>query len=658
MTTLCTLQNLTLTYPHKIIFNQATFSLSEGEKIGVLGLNGHGKTSLFKILAGHQNPDISVPPFQFDRNKDFSVFLVPQEMPMLKNISVADYFFEFYPQFKQVKQDLDKIAAMMGQNQSKKTDDVELGKLLEKQTMLLDKMHELGEDKIYSAYTSYLKYFGMENHQASIESLSGGELRKIALALGLSSPAQIILWDEPTNHLDFETIELFEGELQNSNKTFMIISHDRTLLNNTVDRIVHIQHGTIRSFKGTYAEYLTFLQEEEHRREKEIDKLSNYHRRETAWIRRGAKARRTKSKKRIQDYSNLTSTIQDLKSKSHKQASLAVKDSGRKTKILADFQNISLSFGDRILLKDVSFKIANGDKIAIIGKNGVGKSSLLSLIMGKIQPSTGIVKTAENLSIGFFSQKREDLPLEISPWQWIGEGIDYVISNTGEKRHVTTYLENFLFRTEEIKRPIKTLSGGEKNRLQLAKFMKNSQDIWIFDEPTNDLDLETIGVLEEELKNFPGTLVIVGHDRSFIENVTSKCWLIHDKKIEFFDGGFSQAEFYLEALSLENEASKLNISKTTPPPDSSSPEKQNLEGSKISFKDRQRYEEVQKNLNVLETYSSNLKKKIESFDYGSMDKQKTQELEKLQTDLAQVEKKVEVLFEEWAQLEEKVNGQK
>jgi len=639
MTTLCTLQNLTLTYPHKTIFQDVSFTLNEGEKIGVLGLNGHGKSSLFKILAGLIPADTSIPAFLFDKNKQFSIFLVPQELPIIKGVNLNDYFFEFYPEFKKRKIRLDSIEQRLTDQDSN------FDALIHEQTQIYDELAEMGEDKIYNQYLSYLKYFGLSNFDRNIFELSGGEQRKVALSLGLSAPHQIVLWDEPTNHLDLETIQIFEEELQNSNKTYMIISHDRSLLNNVVDRIVHIQHGKIKSFKGTYAEYLLFLQEEQKNRVKELDKLSNFQRRETAWIRRGVSARRTKSKKRIADYQTLNNTIQDLKARAHKQVSLSLKASGRKTKILIEGQDLELTFGKNTLFKHMDIKICKGDKISLIGRNGVGKSSLLKLLTGEMQVTSGLVKRAENLSVGFFSQKRESLDDNISPWQLIGEGIDFVISNTGEKRHVASYLENFLFSSDEIKRPIHTFSGGEKNRLQLAKFMRHAQDIWIFDEPTNDLDLETIGILEEELKNYQGALIIVGHDRTFIENVTDKCFLIDKGKLEIFEAGFVQAEMYMDALALEEKLKEMSPVTNSNSNNSAKP--------KMSNKERQRYQVVPSEIEQQEQEIEQIKDQLSKVDYTQSDANNFAQLEKLQAQLKLAESKLEVLFNEWCVLEEK-----
>lgn len=634
MTTLLTLQNLSLHYPHKVIFKDVTFTLNQGDKIGVLGLNGHGKSSLFKVIAGVVKPDTSVPPFIYDKNKDFTYFYVPQELSNLELWDVENYFYEFHPEMRDLKLKLNKINDQLG------TGEGDFDKLINQQTNIYEELTKLGEERVHSSFVSYLKYFGVENTDRNMASLSGGEQRKVALALGLSAPQELILWDEPTNHLDLETIEDFEDELQSSRKTYMIISHDRSLLNNVVDRIIHIQQGKLRSFSGTYEAYLQFLIDDQNRREKEMDKLSNIQRRETMWIRRGAKARRTKSKKRIEDYGNLNKAIQDLKSLAHKSVSLNLQSSGRKTKVLVAAEDLSLKFGDRTLFKDLNFSIAKGDKIALMGRNGVGKSSLLKILLGQLSATSGKVTRPDNLDVGYFSQKREALRDDDTPWKMIGEGIDFVISNTGDKRHVASYLEGFLFSSDEIKRPIHTFSGGEKNRLQLAQFMKHARDIWIFDEPTNDLDLETIGILEEELRNYPGALIIVGHDRSFINNVTDKCWVLHDGKLENFEAGFSQAEIFLEAIHLEEEMKKKNPQFEV---------KKEVSIEKLSNKERNRHKEVSAEMEKVEAEIVVIKKELAGMDYA--DRGNAKKIQDAQSKLDKAEAKYEKLFEEWSDLE-------
>jgi ABC transport system ATP-binding/permease protein len=636
-TPLISLKNLSLNFPHKKIFDKVTFTLNQGDRIGVLGLNGHGKSSLFKIIAGVLTPDKTVPEFIYDKSKDFNFFYVPQELNGLEGYSVSNYFYEFYPELKKLKLRLDIVNDQL----SHSTKDFE--KLLNEQTSILEKLHDLGDDRIQSGYLSYLKAFGIVNVDRSMTDLSGGEQRKVALALGLSAPNELILWDEPTNHLDLETIEAFEDELNNVKKTFMMISHDRSLLNNVVDRIIHIQQGQLRSFQGSYEQYLQFLKEDQLRREKELDKLSNFQRRETAWIRRGVSARRTKSKKRIEDYSTLNKKIDDLKSMALKSVSLNLQSSGRKSKLLLEARDLSLSFGNRLIFDKLNFSLQKGDKIALIGKNGAGKSSLLKILLGHLSATSGDIGKPAQLDIGYFSQKREVLDDQSTPWELIGEGIDYVISNTGEKKHVASYLENFLFSSDELKRPIHTFSGGEKNRLQLAQFMKHARDIWIFDEPTNDLDLETIGILEEELKNYEGALIVVGHDRSFIENVTQKCWYLHDQRLDLFDGGYGQAAAMIEAMNLEK------ILQTSTP----SPQDKNIsQGSgKISNKEKNRLAQLPGLIEDIEKGLQLKKQELDLFDYTSTDVARLNHLKSLNLDIQKQEEKLLVLYQEWEDLE-------
>ena len=274
MTTLLTLKNLTLNHPHKTIFQDVTFTLNKGDKIGVLGLNGHGKTSLFNIIAEKVKPDTTVPPFIYDKNKDFSFFYVPQELTATDQWCIEDYYYHFHPHAYQLKMRLNTLAEKLSQS------DADYEKLLDEQSQIFEELDHIKDHDSFDRYLNYLVMFGVNDLSRKVASLSGGEQRKICLSLGLSSNAEIILWDEPTNHLDFDTIEQFEEELTNSQKTLMIISHDRSLLTNVVDRIIHIQKGKLKSFSGTYNAYLEYLQNEDLRLKKEVDKLTNIQRRE------------------------------------------------------------------------------------------------------------------------------------------------------------------------------------------------------------------------------------------------------------------------------------------------------------------------------------------------------------------------------------------
>ncbi len=498
-----------------------------------MGLNGKGKSTLFKILTGDLVPDHSSPPFEFnkargdgDENKRFSLFYVPQELPLdgNRNLTLKEYFFVFYPELKSV---------------------------YENSLHQFEEMH--GWDLIQN-YESYLKHFGLPDLNKLVADLSGGEQKKILLSLGLSCRANLILWDEPTNHLDIETIKLFEDELNSTSKAFMLITHDRFLLSKLTRKIFHIQHGRIESFNGSYTDYLAFLEREESSKLHLLDKLKNNLEREQAWMRQGIKARGTRSKKRVENFLDLKSRVSTIKSEAKKNLDLTLQKSGRQTKVLVSFANLTFSYpGYSPLFENITGEIHKGNKIGLLGKNGVGKTTLLKLIRNEMTPVSGAMKTADNLQIQYFSQKRDELEIDTTPHQLLGDGSDFVSLPDGTKKHVASYFESFLFHRDDIHRPLKTFSGGEKSRLQLALNLTRSGDILIFDEPTNDLDLETIGILEEKLTEFQGAVILISHDRAFLSTVTNKVWLLEDQKLQNFEGGYEQVAPYLEALEMERD---------------------------------------------------------------------------------------------------------
>ena len=553
MSLLCTLSNIHLNLGTKALFKGTGFTISYGDRIGLLGLNGQGKSSLFKILASKITPDHATPPFSFDKansggenNTAFSSFLVPQDMNLTpgESVSVINYFFRFYPVHKKLHDELE------GLNLSIEKDATD--ELIERQIDLLEELDHLESWDLIRSFESYLKYFGIVDIEQDVALLSGGEQKKILLSLGFTAKENLILWDEPTNHLDIETIKLFENELMNSNKTFILITHDRFLLGKVSSRIFHIQRGMIETFNGSYTDYLDFLHEQEESRKKLLHKLKNSLSREQAWMRQGVKARGTRSKKRVEGFNDLKSKVSTIKSEARKELLLNISSSGRKTKSLVEFNEANFSFPEKDIFTNTTLNIHKGDRIGLIGKNGVGKTTLVKLILEELKVTSGKFKRAEDLEIQYFSQKKDEFDLESTPFDILGDGTDHVNLPDGRKKHVAGYFEDFLFLKDDLHRPIKTLSGGEKSRLQLAVNLTRSADIWIFDEPTNDLDLETLQILEDTLIKFKGSLVLISHDRSFLSNVTNKTWVIDSGTVEEFVGGYAQAESYLEALALEH----------------------------------------------------------------------------------------------------------
>jgi ATP-binding cassette subfamily F protein uup len=643
MAILCNLQNIQLVFGEKVIFQNAGLTVSKGDKIGLIGLNGQGKSTLFKILTGEVIPDISTPPFIFDKSKEFfSVFLVPQELPIKEfaNLNVKNFYLAFYPELYSLHTKLQEVEVKIVEGDHS-------DKTLHLQEKLLHDFEVAGGWNIQNSYESYLKKFGINDTSTTLGNLSGGEQKKMALSAGLSAPHEFILWDEPTNHLDIESIEAFEDELQNSNKSYMVISHDRYLLNHVSNKIFHIDQGEITQFHGTYLEYLEYQQEKEQERLKQLDKLQNRHRRELAWMRQGIKARGTRSKKRVEGFHNIEKDIARLKGEAKREMQLDMQHSGRKTKQLVHIEDGQFGY-EFPILTNLNLGIFKKDKIAIIGPNGAGKTTLVNLLAANIQLSQGHYKAAQDLKTVIFDQKRLTLDESKTPKEVVGDGKDHVITADGTQKHIHSYLEKFLFKDHQINRPISTLSGGEKNRLQLAMFMLQQADLWIFDEPTNDLDIETIELLERELKAYNQAVIIIGHDRAFLDNVVEHTWLIHNRQVEIFTGGYAQVAPYLHALEMEKELQQSNPIKTVEKPLVAESPKE-----KMTNKEKMRWKVIEEEIATTESQLDEVQEKLASFDFTTVDENTKKAYDELNNLSQQTESRLEELYEEWDILSQK-----
>lgn len=638
MTILCNLQNINLTFGDKEIFKNAQISINKGDQIGLIGLNGHGKSTLFKILTDQIIPDISKPSFLFDKsNEHFSVFIVPQELPVkeFSDLNVKNFYLAFYPSLYELNKKIGDVEEKMAS-----------GDYSEKTLHLHEKLlHEFDVNKgwqIQNSYESYLKLFELNSSETKVSKLSGGEQKKMALSAGLSATEELILWDEPTNHLDIDTIELFEDELKNSSKTFIVISHDRYLLNHVSKQIFHIDNSQINQFSGNYLEYLEYLEQKEEERLKQLNRLQNHHRRELAWMRQGIKARGTRSKKRVEGFHNIEKEISTLRGNAKKQLDLDMQHSGRKTKKLIAIEDGEFGYKTPIL-KDINLGIYKKDKIAIVGKNGTGKTTLINLLCGNIHLNSGKHYIADGLKYVIFDQKRATLDESKTPKEVVGDGRDHVITADGTQKHIHSYLEKFLFKDNQINRPISSLSGGEKNRLQLAMFMLNQADVWIFDEPTNDLDIETIELLEAQLKAYDQAVIIIGHDRAFLENIVDQTWFVHDKNIEIFTAGISQVTDYMQALKMaSNQVVKKEI-----------PKQQKNEKLKMSNKEKMRWKVIEQEIADTEEQLESIQVKLANFDFSNLSTTTNADYEALNLESKNTESKLEKLYEEWEDLSNK-----
>lgn len=642
MSILASLQNINLTFGEKVIFHNASFTISEEDRIGLIGLNGQGKSTLLKILTEETIPDTSNPAFIYDKNKELRISYIPQDyspsdFPKLKN---ENFFLAFNPQLRELNEKLWAV-------EKKLETDFNDEKVLHQQDDLLQKINQAHGWSIAQSYESYLKRYKFDFNR-DIKHLSGGELKKLSLASGLSSLANLVLWDEPTNHLDIETIEKFEDDVAGQNKAFIMISHDRYLLSNICNKIIHIQNGTINVFNGNYIQYLEYLEEAELERQKHLEKAQNRHRRELAWMRQGIKARGTRSKKRVEGFHKIESDIQNLKSHAKRIVNLSMEHSGRKTKKLCQITEGAFSYGDKNIFDDINLSVFKKDKIALVGHNGQGKTTLVKIITQKLKVNSGEFFLADQLKVNVFAQNREALNDEQTPFDLIGDGQDFVHLPDGRNLHVNSYLENFLFNSNQIRRPIATLSGGEKNRLQLALFMKEASDLWVFDEPTNDLDIETIEVLEQMLRDYDNAVIIISHDRAFLDNIVNKSWVINYKKVETFEGGYTKIAPYLHALELEEENVDLKGDHSAPTTEQVTEDDSPKE--RMTNKEKMRWKKIESEIHEAENLLDKYTEQLANFDFNDMTDDKTKEYDELHNLQKKWENTLELLYEEWEEL--------
>jgi len=643
MNILCSISNLSISFGTKTILDQTGLTIYQGDKIGLLGLNGSGKSTLLKVLTGEVTPDQTMPPFLYDRSKDkkgnkYQCFHVPQELVeeqlSLTALQLLDYF---HPKIKKLKDRLDFVNTQINEQESPPES------LFNEQQTLIEKWSALDGDLIEREFLSCTKYFKIEKLDTPLSSLSGGEQKKVLLAIGFSSPAEIILWDEPTNHLDLETILLLEGELLQSKKSMVIISHDRYLLSKVTTKIFNLHRGQLESYQGSYYDFLVYLEEKEKEQKQLLGKLKNRLKREDAWMKQGIKARGTRSKKRVENFNQLMEKVQTIKGLTKKNLELNLVSSDRKTKVLVHGKNISLSYPkmETPLFSNFEFQISKKNKIGIIGPNGCGKTSLINIILEKQIASTGSIKIADDLNIKYFSQQKDDLNPEDTPYQILGDGTDTIILPDNRSMHVAGYFESFLFNRNDLHRPIKTFSGGEKSRLQMAKNLTSSADFWIFDEPTNDLDLETINILEDKLHSFDGPVFLVSHDRAFLDRVVNQVWFFDNGKIEIFTGGYSQVEQYIEARTLEQQLLNEENKSSSTKKDQISHQVNNTQP---------KADKIKSDIQSAEKILDDLDKQMNKFDFNTIDPEKSKRYQELSDIKEKIEEKLLLLYEEKEQM--------
>ena len=625
------LSNAQLAFGHVALLDHAEFSIETGERVGLIGRNGTGKSSLLKIIAGTSKMDDGLLVMQ----QGIKIAYVEQEPQFDGDLRVFDAVASGLGELPALLQEYEALTGQFGGD----NDDALMERMHEIQLVLdaadawslnnkvettLDKLN-LGKDAIMST-------------------LSGGMKKRVALACALVSAPDVLLLDEPTNHLDFSSIQWLEGLLRDFKGSVLFITHDRRFLDNVTTRIIELDRGKITSYPGNFTTYQTRKAEQLENEEVEAAKFDKFLAQEEIWIRKGVKARRVRDEGRVKRLEQLR-LQRSARREQQGQVRLDVTTGERSGKIVAELENVYKSFGEKQIVKDFSSIILRGDKIGLIGQNGAGKTTLLKLILGEDQADSGTIKQGTKLQIAYFDQMRTQLNEEDSLADTISPGSDWVEVN-GQRKHVMSYLGDFLFAPERARSPVKSLSGGERNRLLLARLFAKPANVLVLDEPTNDLDIDTLELLEELLEEYEGTVFLVSHDRTFLDNVVTQVIASEGEgQWKEYIGGYSDWEKY---------RTSANSNKGTPAKTESKPESKTgtanvapAKQKKLSYKEQKELDELPDLIAKLEAEQKAISAQLADADFYK--KSKAEDITKLNQRFAEIDDLLLAALEKWEQ---------
>ena len=517
-----TFHDINLKFGDQIIFRDANFSLEPNERVCIIGRNGAGKSTLFRLILQQQEADSG----EIRISDNIKIAQLDQSLPQTAEMTVRNF----------VTSGLNKSQQLIAKYQSLALEEVNHTRMAEMEALQRDIETHGGWD-LETQVESVISNLELPGSKMLSE-LSGGWRRRVGLARTLVSKPDVLLLDEPTNHLDLQAIQWLEQRILGYGGSVIFITHDRAFLKSLATRIVDIDRGQLKSWPGNYGHYLKKKEEvlaEEERKNSLFDKkLAS----EEKWIRQGIKARRTRNEGRVRSLEKMRNEYEQ-RIRPDGKAKIHLQDSDKSSRRVIQGKNLSYHYGENIIIQSLSIKIMRGDRIGLIGNNGVGKSTLIKLLLGTLTPKTGTIKKGENLEIGYFDQLREQLDPTRTVADIVGEGKEYISIN-GKDRHVVGYLKGFLFSPKRSLTPIGFLSGGECNRVILARLLSRPSNLLILDEPTNDLDVETLEVLEEQLIDYKGTLIVVSHDRAFLDNVVTSTLVFESSgELVAYPGGYT-----------------------------------------------------------------------------------------------------------------------
>jgi len=623
------------------ILDKAELSVQTGERICLVGRNGAGKSTLMKILMGLQNLDDG----QILKSSTMQMAMLEQDPPESSEQSVFDYVAEGVKENAELIRRYHSLITLISEDPSEKN----LDKLSRVQEELEQANAWQDEQRIEQAMSTLSL-----DAEAKIKDLSGGWLRKVALAKALVTNPDILLLDEPTNHLDIESVLWLEKFLKDFAGTIIFISHDRAFIRGLSTRILDLDRGQLKSYPGDYDLY---IEQKQHDLQVEVQQNALFDKKlaeEEVWIRQGIKARRTRNEGRVRSLEKLRkerSARRDVRN----QSTMNITQGERSGKLVFEAENVKVAFGDKVIIKSLDLLISRNDRLALIGANGTGKSTLIKLIMEKLPATSGKMRSGVNLDIAYFDQHREALDLNQTVQEIVGEGKQEVMVN-GKSRHVLGYLQDFLFSPKRARTPVRALSGGEKNRLLLARLFLRPSNLLILDEPTNDLDIETLELLEEVVANYAGTVILVSHDRDFVNNCVNTCLYFDGTgQINQIVGGYDDVDSYL-ALKAEQRQSMADSAEQKAKQEKKAESKQTqaetapaVKKKKLSFKETRELEALPDKIDELENLIDSLQAQVNEADFFSQDDEKTK---KVLNQLSECESNLEIVYARWQELDD------
>ncbi|SQC08648.1 ABC transporter [Clostridium perfringens] len=628
---LITLENISKSYSEKILANNVSLGINEGEKIGLIGVNGTGKSSFLKIVAGVEEPDEGT----VTKGNRVRIEYLAQTPDYDDNATVLEQVFKGNSEEMRILREYEELLEKIDKGEVKENDSERLIKLQ-------GKIDALNLWDMESEAKNVLIKLGITNFEEKVGNLSGGQKKRIMLAAALITPCELLILDEPTNHLDNETISWLEEYLNSRKGALLMITHDRYFLDRVINRILELDRGRLFSYDGNYSVFLEKKMERIAIEKASEEKRQNLMRKELAWVRRGAKARTTKQKARLQRFDELVNQEGFIENENIEISVMGT----RLGKKIIEIEHLNKRFGDKKIVDDFNYIVLRSDRIGIVGPNGIGKSTLMGMIEGKVKPDSGEIIKGETVKIACFSQEDTHMHPEMRAIDYIKEAGEYLQTATGERITASQMCEKFLFDGTLQWTMIGMLSGGERRRLHLLRVLMEAPNVLLLDEPTNDLDIETLNRLEDYLDDFGGVVITVSHDRYFLDRVCNKIFSYEGNgKIDIYTGNYGDYLLSKEEEAVNNKEKEVAVDKNKK---ESSVDKNKNKGKvlKFSFKEQREFETIDEEIMTLE-------EKIEELD-SLMAKHASEygRLQELIEEKANVEEELAFKYERWEYLNE------